>query len=179
MAAFKIEGQDTYGIQFHPEVTHSTEGKQLLFNFVVNICQCAQSWTPDHFVDSAVDGPAKHHRPRRPGDSGPLRRRGFSSVAALLLHRAIGPRLHGIFVDNGLLRQDEFATVLKAYEGLGLNVTGVRAAPEFYAALAGISDPEGKRKAIGRTFIEVFDREAQKVEGRALAGPGHHLPRCD
>jgi GMP synthase (glutamine-hydrolysing) len=175
VAAFEIEGQQTYGIQFHPEVTHSTEGKQLLKNFVVDICGCDQSWTPEHFVDSAVTALQDVIGPDDQvilGLSGGV----DSSVAALLLHRAIGPRLHGIFVDNGLLRQDEFATVLKAYEGLGLNVTGVNAAPEFYAALAGISDPEGKRKAIGRTFIEVFDREAQKVEGARWLAQGTIYP---
>jgi GMP synthase (glutamine-hydrolysing) len=175
VAAFKIDGQDTYGIQFHPEVTHSTEGKQLLRNFVVNICQCSQSWTPDHFVDSAVTALQNTIGPDDQvilGLSGGV----DSSVAALLLHRAIGSRLHGIFVDNGLLRQDEFATVLKAYEGLGLNVTGVNAAPEFYAALSGLTDPEAKRKAIGRTFIEVFDREAQKVEGARWLAQGTIYP---
>ena len=139
----KSKARTTYGIQFHPEVTHSTEGKQLLHNFVVNICECAQSWTPDHFVDSAVEALQNTIGPDDQvilGLSGGV----DSSVAALLLHRAIGPRLHGIFVDNGLLRQDEFATVLKAYEGLGLNVTGVNAAPEFYAALAGICRPRGQ-----------------------------------
>ena len=175
VAAFQVEGQVTYGIQFHPEVTHSTDGKQLLRNFVVDICQCGQSWTPEHFVDSAV---AALQNTIGPDDQVILGLSGGvdSSVAALLLHRAIGERLHGIFVDNGLLRQDEFATVLKAYEGLGLNVTGVNAAPEFYAALAGISDPEGKRKAIGRTFIEVFDREAQRVEGARWLAQGTIYP---
>ena len=175
MAAFKIASQDTYGIQFHPEVTHSTEGKQLLQNFVVGVCQCAQTWTPDHFVDSAVTALQNTIGPDDQvilGLSGGV----DSSVAALLLHRAVGPRLHGIFVDNGLLRQDEFATVLKAYEGLGLNVTGVNAAPEFYAALAGLTDPEAKRKAIGRTFIEVFDREAQKVKGARWLAQGTIYP---
>ena len=175
VAAFKIGGQDTYGIQFHPEVTHSTEGKQLLKNFVVDICRCEQSWTPDHFVDSAVTALQNTIGPNDQvilGLSGGV----DSSVAALLLHRAIGPRLHGIFVDNGLLRQNEFATVLKAYEGLGLNVTGVNAAPEFYAALVGLTDPESKRKAIGRTFIEVFDREAHKVEGAAWLAQGTIYP---
>ena len=175
VAAFEIEGQNTFGIQFHPEVTHTTEGKQLLHNFVVNICGCDQSWTPEHFVDSAVEALQTTIGPDDQvilGLSGGV----DSSVAALLLHRAVGPRLHGIFVDNGLLRQDEFATVLKAYEGLGLNVTGVNAAPEFYAALAGLSDPEQKRKAIGRTFIEVFDREAQKVEGARWLAQGTIYP---
>ena len=175
VAAYEIEGQQTFGIQFHPEVTHSEEGKQLLKNFVVDICGCDQSWTPAHFVDSTV---AALQSTIGPTDQVILGLSGGvdSSVAALLLHRAIGPRLHGIFVDNGLLRQDEFASVLKAYEGLGLNVTGVNAAPEFYAALAGISDPEGKRKAIGRTFIEVFDREAQKVEGARWLAQGTIYP---
>ena len=175
VAAYEIEGQATYGIQFHPEVTHSTEGKQLVKNFVVDICGCAQNWTPEHFVDSAV---AALQNTIGPDDQVILGLSGGvdSSVAALLLHRAIGPRLHGIFVDNGLLRQDEFASVLKAYEGLGLNVTGVEAGAEFYAALAGLTDPEQKRKAIGRTFIEVFDREAQKVEGARWLAQGTIYP---
>lgn len=175
VAAFHIAGQDTYGIQFHPEVTHSTEGKQLLRNFVVNICGCSQSWTSEHFVDSAV---LALQNTIGPDDQVILGLSGGvdSSVAALLLHRAIGSRLHGIFVDNGLLRLDEFASVLKAYEGLGLNVTGVNAAPEFYAALEGLTDPEQKRKAIGRTFIEVFDREAQKVEGARWLAQGTIYP---
>ncbi|MGI4875695.1 MAG: glutamine-hydrolyzing GMP synthase [Janthinobacterium lividum] len=175
VAAYQLPGQDTYGIQFHPEVTHSTEGKQLLENFVVGICGCEQSWTPDHFVDSMVEALQNTIGPTDQvilGLSGGV----DSSVAALLLHRAVGPRLHGIFVDNGLLRQNEFASVLKAYEGLGLNVTGVNAAPEFYAALAGLTDPEQKRKAIGRTFIEVFDREAQKVEGARWLAQGTIYP---
>ena len=176
VAAFQADGgQPTYGIQFHPEVTHSTEGKQLIKNFVLGICGCSQSWTPEHFVDSAV---AALQHTIGPDDQVILGLSGGvdSSVAALLLHRAVGPRLHGIFVDNGLLRQDEFASVLKAYEGLGLNVTGVEAGAEFYAALAGLTDPELKRKAIGRTFIEVFDREAQKVEGARWLAQGTIYP---
>ncbi len=176
VAAFQADGgQPTYGIQFHPEVTHSTEGKQLIENFVLGICGCSQSWTPEHFVDSAV---AALQHTIGPDDQVILGLSGGvdSSVAALLLHRAVGPRLHGIFVDNGLLRQDEFASVLKAYEGLGLNVTGVEAGAEFYAALAGLTDPELKRKAIGRTFIEVFDREAQKVEGARWLAQGTIYP---
>ncbi len=176
VAAFQADGgQPTYGIQFHPEVTHSTEGKQLIKNFVVDICGCSQSWTPEHFVDSAVTALQNTIGPDDQvilGLSGGV----DSSVAALLLHRAIGPRLHGIFVDNGLLRQDEFASVLQAYEGLGLNVTGVEAGAEFYAALAGLTDPELKRKAIGRTFIEVFDREAQKVDGARWLAQGTIYP---
>ncbi|KAA9339442.1 glutamine-hydrolyzing GMP synthase [Hymenobacter busanensis] len=175
VAAYHIAGQPTYGIQFHPEVTHSTQGKQLLRNFVVDICQCDQSWTPEHFVDSMV---ASLQRTIGETDQVILGLSGGvdSSVAALLLHRAIGPRLHGIFVNNGLLRKEEFASVLHSYQGLGLNVTGVDAAQEFYTALAGLTDPEQKRKAIGRTFIEVFDREAHKVEGARWLAQGTIYP---
>ncbi|MCC2545252.1 glutamine-hydrolyzing GMP synthase [Hymenobacter sp. BT175] len=175
VAAYRIEGQLTYGIQFHPEVTHTTEGKILLRNFVVGICGCDQSWTPEHFVDSMV---LALQRTIGEQDQVILGLSGGvdSSVAALLLHRAIGPRLHGIFVNNGLLRQFEYDDVLHSYKDLGLNVRGVDASSEFYAALAGISDPELKRKAIGRTFIEVFDREAQKVDGARWLAQGTIYP---
>ncbi|OON70339.1 glutamine-hydrolyzing GMP synthase [Hymenobacter sp. CRA2] len=175
VAAYHVQGQPTYGIQFHPEVTHSTEGKRLLRNFVVDICQCAQDWTPEHYVDTAV---AALQNTIGPDDQVILGLSGGvdSSVAALLLHRAIGPRLHGIFVNNGLLRKEEFESVLHSYQGLGLNVTGVDASEEFYAALKGLSDPEQKRKAIGRTFIEVFDREAHKVEGARWLAQGTIYP---
>ena len=161
VAAYRIAGQPTWGIQFHPEVTHTQDGKTLLANFVYGICGCAPDWTPAHFVTQTVaDLQAKIG-----GDTVLLGLSGGvdSSVAALLLHRAIGPRLRCIFVDNGLLRHDEFTGVLHSYQDLGLNVVGVDARAEFYAALTGISDPEAKRKAIGRTFIEVFDQEAHKV----------------
>jgi GMP synthase (glutamine-hydrolysing) len=175
VAAFYIEGQPTYGIQFHPEVTHSEHGKVLLENFVVGICRCAQDWTPEHYVDSSV---AALQNIIGPDDQVILGLSGGvdSSVAALLLHRAIGTRLHGIFVNNGLLRKDEFESVLHSYQGLGLNVRGVDASAEFYAALQGLSDPEQKRKAIGRTFIEVFDREAHKVEGARWLAQGTIYP---
>ena len=175
VAAYEIEGQATYGIQFHPEVTHSANGKQLMRNFVVGICGCAQDWTPEHFVDAMV---ATLQQTIGPDDQVILGLSGGvdSSVAALLLHRAVGPRLHGIFVDNGLLRKDEYAGVLEAYKILGLNIRGVDAAPAFYAALAGLTDPEQKRKAIGRTFIEVFDREAQQVEGARWLAQGTIYP---
>ncbi|WP_324671078.1 glutamine-hydrolyzing GMP synthase [Hymenobacter sp. GOD-10R] len=175
VAAYQIEGQPTFGIQFHPEVTHSTEGKLLMQNFVVNICGCDQDWTPEHFVDSMV---ASLQHTIGPDDQVILGLSGGvdSSVAALLLHRAIGPRLHGIFVDNGLLRKDEYEGVLEAYKVLGLNVRGVDASQEFYAALAGLTDPELKRKAIGRTFIEVFDREAHKVDGARWLAQGTIYP---
>ncbi|QNE38901.1 glutamine-hydrolyzing GMP synthase [Hymenobacter sp. NBH84] len=175
VAAYEIEGQSTYGIQFHPEVTHSTDGKQLMKNFVVDVCGCQQDWTPEHFVDAmvtALQDTIGETDQVILGLSGGV----DSSVAALLLHRAIGPRLHGIFVDNGLLRKDEYEGVLEAYKVLGLNVRGVDASQEFYAALAGLTDPEQKRKAIGRTFIEVFDREAQKVEGARWLAQGTIYP---
>ncbi|MGY2132782.1 glutamine-hydrolyzing GMP synthase [Hymenobacter sp. HD11105] len=175
VAAYHISGQETYGIQFHPEVTHSTEGKTLMRNFVVDICGCDQSWTPEHFVSSMV---AALQNTIGETDQVILGLSGGvdSSVAALLLHEAIGPRLHGIFVDNGLLRKDEYEGVLEAYEVLGLNVRGVDASQEFYTALAGLSDPELKRKAIGRTFIEVFEREAKKVEGATWLAQGTIYP---
>lgn len=161
VAAFQILQEPTYGIQFHPEVTHSEEGKQLLHNFVVDICGCSQDWTPDVFVDSTVTA-LKHQL----GDdqvvlglSGGV----DSSVAAMLIHQAIGENLHCIFVDNGLLRKNEFESVLDSYKDMGLNVTGVDAKAEFYKALEGISEPEAKRKAIGRVFIETFDKEAHRI----------------
>jgi GMP synthase (glutamine-hydrolysing) len=175
VAAFHIAGQPTYGIQFHPEVTHSTDGKTLLQNFVVNICGLDQSWTPEHFVDSMVETLRRTIGEQDQvilGLSGGV----DSSVAALLLHRAIGKRLHGIFVNNGLLRKNEYEDVLHSYRDLGLNVRGVDASAEFYAALAGLTDPELKRKAIGRTFIEVFDREAQKVDGARWLAQGTIYP---
>ena len=161
VAAFQIEGEQTWGIQFHPEVYHSTEGKELLKNFVVNICGCKQDWTPDSFIDATV----KELREKLGDDKVVLGLSGGvdSSVAAMLLHRAIGRNLTCIFVDMGLLRKDEFETVLKSYESMGLNVIGVRAGKKFLSDLAGVTDPEKKRKIIGRDFIEVFDEEAQKL----------------
>lgn len=162
VAAYQINGENTFGIQFHPEVYHSSEGMILLKNFVVNICGCSQSWTPDSFIETTI-----HSLQQKLGNekvvlglSGGV----DSSVAALLLHKAIGSQLYCIFVDNGLLRKNEFADVLESYRHLGLNVKGVDAAERFYVALKGISEPEAKRKAIGRTFIEVFDEEAHLIE---------------
>jgi GMP synthase (glutamine-hydrolysing) len=161
-AAYKIEGEQTYAIQFHPEVYHSTDGKQLLENFLVNIAQVAQTWTPDSFVDSTVnDIKAKVGNDKVVlGLSGGV----DSTVAAVLLHKAIGENLYCIFVNNGLLRKDEFKSVLKQYEGMGLNVKGVDASARFLKALEGLVDPEKKRKAIGNAFIEVFDDEAHKIQ---------------
>jgi len=161
VAGYEIEGELSYGIQFHPEVYHSTEGMKLLHNFIVDICQCSQSWTPASFIESTV-----HELKEMLGDdnvvlglSGGV----DSSVAGVLLDRAIGKNLHCIFVDNGLLRKNEFENVLYSYKDMGLNVTGVDSKARFYLALKGISDPELKRKAIGRTFIEVFDEEAHRI----------------
>ena len=161
VAAFQIKNTQTYGIQFHPEVTHSTDGKQLLQNFLIDICRCSQDWTPFAFAEESIDalkGQLKDDKVVL-GLSGGV----DSSVAALLLHQAIGKNLHCIFVDNGLLRKDEFESVLSSYKDLGLNVKGIDAKQRFYDALAGLSDPELKRKAIGRVFIEVFDDEANQI----------------
>ncbi len=162
VAAFQIEGEPTWGIQFHPEVYHSTEGKELLKNFVVTICGCKQDWTPDSFIDATV----KDLQAKLGNDKVVLGLSGGvdSSVAAMLLHRAIGHNLTCIFVDMGLLRKNEFETVMKSYESMGLNVIGVRAGKKFLSDLAGVTDPEKKRKIIGRDFIEVFDEEAQKLK---------------
>ncbi|MDR0365049.1 MAG: glutamine-hydrolyzing GMP synthase [Bacteroidales bacterium] len=161
-AGYHIECENTYGIQFHPEVYHSTDGMTLLRNFAVNICGCSQSWTSDSFVDTAV----ANIRMQAGNDKVILGLSGGvdSSVAAMLLHKAIGKNLYCIFVDNGLLRKNEFEDVLESYRDMGLNVIGVDAKERFYTALKGLSDPEQKRKAIGRTFIEVFDDEAHKIE---------------
>ena len=174
VAAFKMKDKPVYGIQFHPEVTHSSEGKTLLRNFVVHICGCAQDWTPDQFIETTVaDIQAQVGTDKVIlGLSGGV----DSSVAAMLLHQAIGKNLHCIFVDNGLLRKDEFEQVLESYKHMGLNVKGVDAKEQFYAALAGVTDPELKRKAIGRVFIEVFDEESHKVEDAKWLAQGTIYP---
>lgn len=162
VGGFKISNQETYGIQFHPEVTHSTEGKTVLHNFIVGICKANQDWTPDAFVEDTI----KKLKTQLGGDKVVLGLSGGvdSSVAAMLIHQAIGKNLYCIFVDNGLLRKNEFEDVLKSYEGLGLNVKGVDSKNRFYDELKGESDPEGKRKIIGRVFIEVFDEESHRIE---------------
>uniref|UniRef100_UPI0040473891 glutamine-hydrolyzing GMP synthase n=1 Tax=Roseivirga sp. TaxID=1964215 RepID=UPI0040473891 len=174
VAAFKIKDETTYGIQFHPEVTHSTEGKELLRNFVVHIAGCSQDWTPDVFVETTV----AELKEKLGNDKVVLGLSGGvdSSVAAVLIHKAIGTNLHCIFVDNGLLRKNEFESVLESYKGMGLNVKGVDAKDQFYDALKGISDPEGKRKAIGRVFIEVFDQESHKITDVKWLGQGTIYP---
>lgn len=161
-AAYKIEGETTYAIQFHPEVYHSTDGKQLLENFLVNIANVNPDWTPNAFVQETVDD----LQAKLGDDKVVLGLSGGvdSSVAAMLLHKAIGKNLYCIFVNNGLLRKNEFTDVLEQYKGMGLNVKGVDASARFLDALAGLSDPELKRKAIGKTFIEVFDDEAHLIQ---------------
>jgi GMP synthase (glutamine-hydrolysing) len=161
-AAFKIGNEDTWGIQFHPEVYHTTHGKQILENFVSGICGCLQDWTPGSFIGVTV----RSLKEQLGNDKVVLGLSGGvdSSVAGLLLHKAIGKNLTCIFVDHGLLRKDEFKSVLSSYEDMGLNVTGVDASVKFLHDLNGISDPEEKRKIIGKDFIEVFDAEAHKIE---------------
>lgn len=173
-AGYQIEGEQTFGIQFHPEVYHSLEGAVLLKNFLVGVCGCAQDWTPNAFVDESV----KKIQDQVGDDKVILGLSGGvdSSVAAVLLHKAIGANLHCIFVDNGLLRKDEFSSVLESYKGMGLNVKGVNAADKFYAELKGISDPEAKRKAIGKVFIDVFDEESKLVENAKWLGQGTIYP---
>lgn len=174
VAGFQIEDKPIYGIQFHPEVTHSLEGKTLLRNFVLHICKAGQDWTADIFAENTIESLKEKLGDDKVvmGLSGGV----DSSVAAILIHHAIGKNLYCIFVDNGLLRKNEFEDVLKSYEGLGLNVKGVDAKTEFYTALEGLTDPEDKRKAIGRTFIEIFDQEAKKIQDVKWLGQGTIYP---
>lgn len=160
--AYHIDNEDTWGIQFHPEVFHTSEGTAILQNFVAGICGCSQDWTPDSFAESSV----KSLRDQLGNDRVILGLSGGvdSTVAAVLLNRAIGDNLTCIFVDNGLLRKNEFNGVLESYLGMGLNVVGVDASDRFLNQLEGVSDPETKRKIIGRVFIEVFDEEAHKIK---------------
>ncbi|MGY3792958.1 glutamine-hydrolyzing GMP synthase [uncultured Aquimarina sp.] len=173
-AAYKIENEETYAIQFHPEVYHSTDGKQLLDNFLIGIAKIQPDWTPNSFVDTTVN----ELKEKLGDDKVVLGLSGGvdSTVAAVLLHKAIGSNLHCIFVNNGLLRKNEFASVLQQYEGMGLNVKGVDASARFLEALAGESDPEGKRKIIGRVFIEVFDDEANQIEDAKWLAQGTIYP---
>ncbi len=174
VAAYKVKEKQVYGIQFHPEVTHTTEGKNLLRNFVVHICDCAQDWTPDQFVESTV----QDLKNKLGNDQVVMALSGGvdSTVAATLIHKAIGKNLHCIFVDNGLLRKNEFDQVLDSYKHMGLNVKGVDTKDKFYKALEGLSEPESKRKAIGRTFIEVFDEEAHRITDVKWLGQGTIYP---
>ena len=174
VAAFRIAGENTWGIQFHPEVYHTTEGTAMLRNFVRVICACNADWTPGSFVEMTVNSLREQLGDDRVvlGLSGGV----DASVAALLLDRAIGDRLTSIFVDNGLLRKDEYESVLDTYRRMGLNVRGVDASAEFVEGLRGVDDPETKRKIIGRIFIEVFDREAHKVQNVKWLAQGTIYP---
>jgi GMP synthase (glutamine-hydrolysing) len=162
VGAYNIDGENTYGIQFHPEVYHTTEGLTLLNNFVVSVCGCKQDWTPASFIESTINDLNKLLGSDKVvlGLSGGV----DSSVASILLHKAIGKNLTCIFVDNGLLRKNEFEKVLDSYKHMGLNVIGVDARSIFIDDLKGVSDPETKRKSIGKNFIEVFQHEAQKIK---------------
>lgn len=174
VAAYHIENEQTWGIQFHPEVYHSTDGLQLLSNFVIGICGCKGDWSPASFIETTVEGLKEKLGDDKVilGLSGGV----DSSVAAVLLHHAIGDRLHCIFVNNGLLRKNEFEDVLDSYRDLGLNVRGVDASERFYADLAGVTDPEQKRKVIGRDFVEVFNDEAMKIDGAKWLAQGTIYP---
>lgn len=173
-AAYRIEGEQTFGIQFHPEVYHSTDGKQLLHNFLIEIAGVKPDWTPGAFVDMTVAELQEKIGDEKVvlGLSGGV----DSSVAAILLHRAIGKNLYCIFVNNGLLRKNEFDQVLDQYKDMGLNVKGVDATARFMDALKGLEDPELKRKAIGRAFIEVFDDEAHAIEDVKFLAQGTIYP---
>lgn len=176
VAAFEVENQfPTYGIQFHPEVYHSTEGMQMLKNFAYTICQCSGDWTPGHFIEECV---AQIQEQVGPDDQVILGLSGGvdSSVASLLLNKAIGHRLTCIFIDNGLLRKNEFQDVQEAYKELNLNIIAVDASQRFYDALKGISEPEAKRKTIGRVFVEVFQEESKKIQGANWLAQGTIYP---
>lgn len=173
-AAYRIESEKIYALQFHPEVYHSQEGATILNNFAKGICGCSGDWTPESFVESTIENIRERVKDEKVilGLSGGV----DSTVAAVLMHNAIGPNLHCIFVDNGLLRKGEFETVLHSYKDMGLNVTGVNASQLFLDALKGVTDPEEKRKAIGRVFIDVFDTESHKVENACWLAQGTIYP---
>ncbi|MEA2042170.1 MAG: glutamine-hydrolyzing GMP synthase [Bacteroidota bacterium] len=174
VGAFEVEGEDTFGLQFHPEVYHTAKGKTILENFVFDVCHAPADWTPKAFTDTVVSEFREKIGEERVilGLSGGV----DSSVAAVLLDKAIGDQLYCIFVDNGLLRKDEFDTVLESYKQLGLNVKGVDAKEDFYLALEGISDPEKKRKKIGNKFIDIFDIEAALIPNAKWLAQGTIYP---
>ena len=174
IAGFSFKGEKTFGIQFHPEVYHTAEGTILLKNFIVEICRCKQSWTPESFVDAAVST----LKAQLGNDKVVLGLSGGvdSSVAGVLLHKAIGENLHCIFVDNGLLRKNEFLQVKESYRYMQLNVKGINAADRFFEALKDVIDPEKKRKIIGKIFIDVFEEEAKTISGIAWLAQGTIYP---
>lgn len=176
VAAYKatVYQQPVYGLQFHPEVTHSTDGRKILANFLIEVCGCSQDFTAAAFVEETIA-----HIKQQAGNSNVVMALSGgvdSTVAATLIHRAIGSRLHCVFVDNGLLRKNEFEEVLENYKKLGLNVHGVDAKERFYNGLAEVSDPERKRKIIGGLFIDIFQEEAHKIEGVDFLGQGTIYP---
>ncbi len=174
VAGYADDSLKFFGLQFHPEVYHTQHGQEILHNFVVDICGLSQSWTPESFVETTVSQLARQLSGQRVliGLSGGV----DSTVAAMLLHKAIGKDLYCVFVDNGLLRKDEFNLVLRSYEGMGLNVIGVQAEHEFLDALKGVFEPESKRKIIGTKFIDIFEREAKKIDGIEFLAQGTIYP---
>src|SRR5690606_38359684 len=168
VAAYQLVGTQTYGIQFHLEVTHSTDGQILLKNFVVDICGCSQDWTADAFAETTI----AELKSELGSDHVIMALSGGvdSTVAAMLLHHAIGERLHCFFVDHGLLRKGEYEQVLASYKDMGLNIKGVNAKDLFYSRLAGVTEPEKKRKVIGASFIDVFDEAAKEIQRELPAG---------
>ena len=173
-AAYHIKGEDTYAVQFHPEVFHTTEGGKILANFALKICGCKGDWTPASFIETTVADLKSQIGSDKVilGLSGGV----DSTVAAVLLHKAIGHQLTCIFVNNGLLRKNEFEDVLASYKDMGLNVIGADASSGFISALAGVTDPETKRKIIGRLFVETFDSYAQKIENARWLAQGTIYP---
>ena len=176
IAAYQVEGEKMWGVQFHPEVFHSEDGTQMLKNFVVEVCGCRQDWSAASFIETTV----AQLKEQLGDDKVVLGLSGGvdSSVAAVLLNRAIGKNLTCIFVDHGMLRKDEFKNVLHDYECLGLNVIGVDASAKFFAELAGVTEPEKKRKIIGKGFIDVFDEEAHKIRDVKWLAQGTIYPDC-
>jgi GMP synthase (glutamine-hydrolysing) len=176
VAAFKYENAHAklFGLQFHPEVYHSAEGKKIIKNFLITVCKCSQDWTPEHFINDTVTALKNTIGDKKVimALSGGV----DSTVAATLIHKAIGENLYGIFVDNGVLRKDEFQQVLDSCKSIGLNIKGVDAREHFYAKLAGKVNPEEKRKIIGKCFIDIFDQEAHKIQGIEFLGQGTIYP---
>ena len=173
-AAYQIAGEPTYAVQFHPEVFHTTEGTKMLSNFAFGVCGCKGDWTPDSFIETTV----AELRTKLGDDKVILGLSGGvdSTVAGVLLNKAIGHNLTCIFVGNGLLRKNEFEDVLESYKDMGLNVIGVDASQEFISELAGVSDPETKRKIIGRLFVETFDKHARTIENARWLAQGTIYP---
>ena len=173
-AAYQIPGEGTYAVQFHPEVFHTTEGSKILANFALDICGCAGDWTPASFIETTVAALREQIGDEKVilGLSGGV----DSTVAGVLLNKAIGHNLTCIFVNNGLLRKNEFEDVLESYRDMGLNVIGADASKEFLEALAGVEEPERKRKIIGRLFVETFDRYAKGIENARWLAQGTIYP---